>query len=115
VAGSRPSIFIRYAHEDEPGTAAPAAVQWLSFVHGYLQPGVVKIDLWVDNVIRGGDDWDAEIKRKLSACDAFILLVSRHSLASEYILKTEIETIKQRQQNKEDVHGYPLLLTTTPN
>ena len=62
-----------------------------------------KIDVWVDNVMRGGDDWDAEIKRKLSACDVFILLVSPHSLASEYILKTEIETIKQRQQNKEDV------------
>ena len=117
MAGSRPSIFISYAHEDEPGTAAPDAVQWLSFVYGYLQPGVVqeKIDVWVDDVMRGGDAWDAEIKKKLIACDIFILLVSRHSLASEYILKTELATIKQRQQNKENVHGYPLLLTRTPN
>ena len=48
------------------------------------------------------------------ACDVFVLLVSRYSLASEYILETEIATIKERQQAKEDVHGYPLLLTTIP-
>jgi len=118
VSGSsiKPSIFISYAHMDEPGTAALDAVQWLSFVIGYLRPADAqgKIEVWVDDVLRGGDDWDLEINRKLKACDVFILLVSRHSLASEYILKTEIEAIRKRQENGEDVRCYPLLLTTTP-
>jgi hypothetical protein len=118
MAGSstKPSIFISYAHEDEPETPSGDSVKWLSFVTGYLEPAVTQglADLWVDNLMRGGDDWDREIKQTLEACDVFILLVSRHSLASKYILKTEIETIKQRQQNKEDVRCYPLLLTTTP-
>jgi NB-ARC domain/TIR domain len=117
MAGSstKPSIFISYAHEDEPEAVVGDAMKWLSFVTGYLEPAVTQglADLWIDNLMRGGDYWDREIK-KLEACDVFILLVSRHSLASPYILKTEIATIKQRQQNKEDVHGYPLLLTTTP-
>jgi NB-ARC domain len=84
---------------------------------GYLEPAVTQdlADVWVDNLMRGSDDWDREIKIKLQVCDVFILLVSRHSLASKYILKTEIATIRQRQQNKEDVRCYPLLLTTTPN
>ncbi len=118
MAGSstKPSIFISYAHEDEPETLSGNSVKWLTFVTGYLEPAVTQdmADLWVDNLMRGGDDWDREIKQTLEACDVFILLVSRHSLASKYILKTEIETIKQRQQNKEDVRCYPLLLTTTP-
>jgi tetratricopeptide (TPR) repeat protein len=119
MAGSstKPSIFISYAHEDEPESVAGDAVKWLSFVAGFFQAAVTQglADLWVDNLMRGGDDWDREIKQKLDACDVFILLVSRYSLASEYILETEIATIRRRQQNKEDVHGYPLLLTTTPN
>jgi hypothetical protein len=118
AAGARmkPSIFISYAHEDEPETAVGDEVKWLSFVAGYLDPAVTQglADLWVDNLMRGGEAWDAEIKATLEACDVFILLVSRHSLASTYILSTEIATIKQRQQNNEDVHGYPLLLTATP-
>ena len=119
MAGSstKPSIFISYAHEDEPETPSGNSVKWLSFVTGYLEPAVTQdlADLWVDNLMRGGDDWDREIKQTLDACDVFILLVSRHSLASKYILKTEIATIRRRQQNKEDVRCYPLLLTTTPN
>jgi TIR domain len=118
MAGSstKPSIFISYAHEDEPEKPSGDSVKWLSFVTGYLEPAVTQglADLWVDNLMRGSDDWDREIKQTLEACDVFILLVSRHSLASKYILKTEIATIRLRQQNKEDVRCYPLLLTTTP-
>ena len=85
--------------------------------HRLSEPAVTQglAELWVDNLMRGGDDWDREIKQKLEACDVFILLVSRYSLASKYILQTEIATIRQRRQNKEDVRGYPLLLTRTPN
>ena len=65
-------------------------------------------------MIQGGADWEREIERKLRTCDVFILLVSRHSMASDYIVDKEIAIIRGRQANGEDVHFYPLLLTPTP-
>src|SRR6202044_1587630 len=59
-------------------------------------------------------DWDPEIERKLRACDIFVLLVSRHSLSSDYIVDKEIAIIRDRQAKGEDVWFYPLLLTPTP-
>jgi hypothetical protein len=64
--------------------------------------------------MRGGDNLDQEIERKLRACDIFVLLVSRHSLSSDYIVDKEIALIRERQSNGEDVYFYPLLLTPTP-
>jgi len=90
----------------------------VAVVRHRLPPGAVSqglADVWFDNLLRGGDPWDQEIKQKLQACDVFVLLVSRHALASKYILDTEIAIIKERQKNREEVHCNPLLLTTTPS
>src|SRR5208283_4550954 len=65
-------------------------------------------------LMRGGDDWDPEIKRKLRECDIFVLLVSHNSLSSDYVVGKEIAVIRRRQKKNEDVHFYPLLLTPTP-
>ena len=62
----------------------------------------------------GGADWEREIGQKLRACDIFILLVSRHSLSSDYVVDKEIAIIRERQAKGEDVHFYPLVLTPTP-
>ena len=64
-------------------------------------------------LMRGGDDWNPEIERKLRECDVFVLLVSRHSTSSDYVVDKEIAIIRERQKNREDVHFYPLLLTPT--
>ena len=69
---------------------------------------------WVDQHLHGGDDLDPEIERKLHACDIFILLVSTHSIASNYIVDKEIAITRERQAKGEDVRFYPLLLTPTP-
>ncbi len=63
----------------------------------------------------GGDDWHPEIERKLRECDVFILLVSRHLMASDYVVEKEMAIIRERQAKAEDVHVYPLLLTPTPD
>jgi len=101
-------IFISYAHADE--------AKWLSFVTGYLRPAVKQgaVEIWIATLMRGGDPWDKEIERKLRECDIFILLVSRHSLSSDYVLDKEIAIIRERQARGEDVHFYPLVLTPTP-
>jgi hypothetical protein len=117
MSDKKPVIFISYAHADEPEKPVDGEVKWLSFVQRYLQPAVKDgiFDVWVDRNIMGGADLNPEIERKLRGCDIFILLVSANSMASRYIVDTEIATIRERQANGEDVHFYPLLLTPTPD
>jgi hypothetical protein len=78
----KPPIVIRYADAEEPEHPAADEVKWLSFVAGYLRPAIKHgaVDLWLDRLMPGGADWEKEIEQKLSICDIFILLVSRHSL-----------------------------------
>jgi hypothetical protein len=113
--GTKPVIFISYAHLDEPEKPREGEVQWLSFVLGHLRPAVKQgaVDLWVDTLMRGGDEWNSDIERKLRQCDVFVLLVSRHSTSSDYVVDKEIAIIRQRQKDRQDVRFYPLLLTPT--
>ena len=112
----KPLIVISYAHADEPEKPAEGEVKWLSFVTGYLRPAIKHgvVDLWIDRLMPGGADWEREIGEKLRACDIFILLVSRHSLSSDYVVDKEITIIRERQAKGEDVYFYPLVLTPTP-
>jgi TIR domain len=112
---TKPVIFISYAHADEPEKPREGEVQWLSFVTGHLRPAVKHgaVDIWVDTLMRGGDDWNPEIERKLRECDVFVLLVSRYSTSSDYVVDKEVAIIRERQNNREDVRFYPLLLTPT--
>jgi len=102
----KPRIFISYAHADEPEKPAEGEIKWLSFVTGYLRPAVKHgaVDIWIDTLIRGGDPWNEEIGRKLRECDIFILLVSRNSMSSDYIIRKEVAIIRERQTRGEDVH-----------
>jgi tetratricopeptide (TPR) repeat protein len=111
-----PTIFISYSHKDEPEHPRDGEVQWLSFVRTYLQPAVKHgvFSLWDDRHMTGGEDWDPEIERNLRECDIFILLVSAHAMASNYIIDKEIALIRERQARGAPVHFYPLLLTPTP-
>jgi len=112
----KPLIVISYAHADEPEKPAEGEVKWLSFVTGYLKPAIKHgaVDLWLDRLMPGGANWEPEIDQKLRACDIFILLVSRHSLSSDYVVDKEIPIIRERQAKGEAVHFYPLILTPTP-
>jgi internalin A len=79
-----PIIFISYSHKDR---------RWLEFVQGHLQVAVTNdhFETWDDRRIQGGADWAAEIDTAQSKCAAFILLVSKHSLVSSFILKKEVK------------------------
>jgi hypothetical protein len=63
----------------------------------------------------GGEEWNPEIERKLRACGIFILLSSVNSMSSDFVIREEIEVVRERQTKGEDVHFYPLLLTPTPS
>ena len=116
TAPTKPLIVISYGHADEPEHPAEGEVKWLSFVTGYLRPAIKHgaVELWLDRLMPGGADREREIDQKLRACDIFILLVSRHSLSSDYVVDEEIAIIRERQAKSEAVHFYPLVLTPTP-
>ena len=101
---------------DKPEHPAEGEVKWLSFVTDYLKPAIKSgaIDLWFDRLMPGGVGWEPEIEKKFRACDIFILLVSRHSLSSNYVVDNEIPIIRERQRKGEAVHFYPIVLTPTP-
>ncbi len=114
---TKPVIFISYSHKDEPNKLAPDEVPWLTFVQSFLAP-VVKtgiFDIWVDQHLHGSDGLEPEIKVKLNACDIFVLLASRHSLASTYIVETEIATMRRRMSDGDDVRIFPIILSPIPN
>ena len=39
--------------------------------------------VWIDNRIDYGSQWPSEIQKQLDSCDAFVLIMSPHSFASE--------------------------------
>jgi hypothetical protein len=114
-ASSQPIIFVSYAHADEPATPRAEEVRWLTFVMSYLRPAVknAAYTLWVDGDMPGGAEWESEIEGKLRACDIFVLLVSTHSMGSDYVIRKELALIEERRRNGEPVHVYPLVLEPT--
>ena len=111
----KPVIFISYSHKDEPELAAEGEIHWLTDIQSYLAPAANGIfDLWNDEEIAGGADWEEQIKTKLASCDICILFLSRHSLASKYVIEVEIEAIRQRQRLGQSVQIYPIVLSPFP-
>ena len=117
---TRPLVFISYAHKDEPDPPedlAAGKIRWLSFVMDFLRPGVEgrRYEVWIDEVMPIGADWNPEIEAKLLACDIFVLLVSTRSTGSNYVRNKELPIIRARQQSDEGVHFCPLLIDWTPD
>lgn len=119
-APRKPVILISYSHKDEPERPQPAEVRWLSEIQSYLSPALkhgcaATYELWDDRQIAIGSNWRAEIENKLGTCTVCILLLSRHSLDSEFVLKVEVETIQERQRRGDNVHLFPIVLSRFPN
>jgi hypothetical protein len=98
-----PTIFVSYSHKDQ---------DWLDYLKSHLGPALRagSLDLWDDTRLRGGDDWEAEIEKAMRACKVCILLVSRHSLTSDYIDRVEMKTILERVA-KDGVRIYPVFVS----
>src|SRR5215472_16635709 len=101
-ASTKPIIFISYSHKDR---------RWLEFVQGHLQVAVTNdhFETWDDRRIEGGVNWTAEINAARSRCAAFILLVSRHSLVSTFILKKEVKDALEARWAR-SVRIYPIVV-----
>ena len=89
---AKPVIFISYSHKDRA---------WLDYVWQFIgsiepQGGAT---IWDDQQNQIGDNWRGNILSALDACSIFILLVSNHSLMSEFVRNTEIKRVQERRTN----------------
>ena len=105
TSANKPLIFISYSHEDE---------DWLNYLRSHLRTAEYggEFEIWDDRRMLGGADWEAEIARALLACRVCIILVSRHSLTSDYINRVEMRRALERAA-KENVFIYPIFISWT--
>ncbi len=69
MTNSRPAVFLSYASEDVDAAARICAAL-----------RAAGIEVWFDqSELRGGDAWDASIRRQIKSCALFIPIISQHS------------------------------------
>jgi hypothetical protein len=87
-------VFISYSHEDE---------KWKDRLLTHLRPLVYEglFDPWDDSRIRSGEDWEQKINDAIDSAVVAVLLVSAHSLGSDYILKKELPRLLERRKKWE--------------
>lgn len=86
-------IFISYSHRDNEYAHALAE---------HLQSRGFRV--WIDDRIDYGSQWPGEIQKQLDSCDAFILIMSPRSFASEWV-QSELQRAKRKAKPV-----FPLLL-----
>ncbi len=99
---TKPTIFISYSHKDE------ACMERLVSHLGVLQHEGL-FDLWYDRRIDGGEDLETKIEEGMAKASVAILLVSRHYLTSNFILKKEVPRLMERREN-EGIHILPIIV-----
>lgn len=99
-----PQIFISYAHEDK---------RWRDYVDGYVGDlsGQDGINVWSDQNIEAGDDWEKNILRALDVSDGVIFLVSAAFLRSRYIASVEVP-IAVAKRAADGAHVWPLIISS---
>jgi hypothetical protein len=90
---SRPSVFISYSHKDEKEKNE------LLVYLGVLR-GAGLVDLWSDDRIGAGSDWEHKINEAMVDAKVAILLISANFLTSEFILSKEVPALLAHRQSK---------------
>jgi len=96
-----PTVFISYSHMDETEKN-----QLLAHL-GVLQKAGL-INIWVDDRISGGADWEDEIRQAMGRAKVAVLLVSANFLASDFIMGKEIPNLLERRR-KQGVTVFPVI------
>src|SRR6202142_1912004 len=98
-SGSPKAVFLSYARED---TAAAQHIAEALRSHG--------VEVWFDqNELRGGDAWDAKIKKQIRECALFIPLISAGTQArGEGYFRREWNLGVERTRDM--AHGVPFIV-----
>jgi len=85
-------IFISYSQHDRDNYLIPMT--------RYLKPLMIGglLETWDDSQILPGEEWDEKIKSEIEKADVIFLLVSTHSLNTDYIWNVEIEAAMRRHE-----------------
>jgi len=98
---TKPLVFISYSHKDEKEKD-----RLISHLGVLEHSGL--IDLWVDDKIEGGIDWEDKIKQEIAKANIAILLISANFLNSEFILSKEVPDFLKRRQD-EGLKVFPII------
>jgi hypothetical protein len=94
------TVFISYNHNDEAEKNA-----FLSHLGVLRHAG---IDVWSDDQIGAGVDWEAEINRAIGQAKVAILLITANFLTSDFILGTEMPAILKHHE-REGLIVFPVI------
>jgi internalin A len=84
-------VFVSYAHDDERQLKRlDAMLDVLEQLHGLTS--------WVDKRLIAGEEWDAEIRRRLEEMDIFLFIASATSLVRPYIKDPELSRARERRE-----------------
>ncbi|MGP8330227.1 MAG: toll/interleukin-1 receptor domain-containing protein [Methanosarcinaceae archaeon] len=97
---AKPLIFISYSHKDE--LEKEELVKHLSGLRS-------DFDTWIDDGIKGGDDWENEIEQAMEQATIAIMLISANFLVSDFIRKQEIPHLLQ-QHKDEELIIFPIII-----
>ena len=89
MVGETRRVFISYAHEDR---------EWCELLVKHLG-GLVhaeRAELWADDKIIVGDEWDPTIKAELDAADIIVLIITHEFLGSKYCQTVELKSAMER-------------------
>ncbi|MCD1116291.1 leucine-rich repeat domain-containing protein [Chryseobacterium turcicum] len=88
-------IFISYSHQDK---------YWLNRIKTHLNVLKhslnIEIDVWDDEKLMTGDDWEEKINESLNNAGIAIFVISTDFLASEFITKKEVPIILENAKKK---------------
>jgi len=77
-------VFISYSHHDT------------SYAHALAENlQNMGLDVWVDERLDYGSQWPNELQNRLDGCSAFILIMSPHAYASEWV-QSELQRAKRK-------------------
>ena len=86
-----PEVFISYAHEDEE-----LFKEFELHLKGLEAQGIIRA--WHGRKMFPGDDWEKQINEHLNTAQIFLLLVSKHFLASDYCYGVEFKRAMERHE-----------------
>ncbi len=62
------------------------------------------LEVWQDGAILPGEEWEKAIEKQLDAADLFLILLSIHSLTSEFIRKKELVRALEKKSRIVPIH-----------
>lgn len=103
---TEPVVFISYSEEDEKEKEA------LLSQLGVLR-GAGLIDLWSNDRIGAGAEWEAEIRQAIGRARVAVLLITANFLTSDFILGQVVPSLLQRRKD-EGLVVFPVIARACP-